>query len=325
MRFLDPKIRINITNKSDGRKLSFKAFLEKNDISYQVQEANLEYAPISLPNDSIVTRILQSIDFSFNVFSETRNEAIENYEKLHSLIDFLKPEYTEVGGQLIPNQKNSFGQITLNFSGLPKISKSGDELGVVIKNFSYSINQDMGYIELPYDNTDRRLFRYFDSGMRLVPIAYKVSIGGRLALAPQDTTIILPDAAARQQQLDEQKINEEVAKLLPKSTSTPAASDAYIATITKGLSAAVGKPGESMFLIYGNSLPAAIKIAKKGINFGPDSPLPNRQIFNPNDFTKSSTFNHTKGINRNNTPAEQAEVDREFAKLKAELEALKQN
>jgi hypothetical protein len=197
MRFLDPNINLLITNKTNGDKLKFKAYLEKSDITFTVQESNFEYIPVGYGSvDSYATRLLYTLDLSFNVFSENREEAISNYQQLHRLIEALKPGYTIIEGSYLPTSDNAFGNISINFKGLPKINKKSDSLDIATKTFSYNINQEMGFIEVPYDNADKKTFRYFDTGMRLIPIAFKIGIGGRISVNFEDTVKLTGASAA---------------------------------------------------------------------------------------------------------------------------------
>lgn len=192
MRFLDKNIRLTITDTVSNNSIQFKAYLEDSDITYEVQEQNLSFAPLSFTSNKIHSRTLQTVKLSFNVFSEYREEAIENYDNLHTILNALKPSYTEIAGQYLPSQNNTFGLISLNFKGLPRIKSGTDDLKIHLTQFSYTINKDMGYIEVPYDlsGNDRYNKLYSEGNMRLVPIAYKLSITGRLQLSFAETARI---------------------------------------------------------------------------------------------------------------------------------------
>lgn len=190
MRFLDQEIRLKITPKG-SESLSFKAYLEKSDITYEIQERSLEFVPLNFTNYSIITRTIQNIDLSFDVIAEDRREAIKNYDDLHSLIQALKPQYIASQGQYIPSRNNTFGLLTVNFKGLPKIKKNGnEELEIHVKQFNYTINKEMGYIQLPYlsSKEDSKLYSLYEQGqMKLVPIGFKINLQGRILLDLEDT------------------------------------------------------------------------------------------------------------------------------------------
>lgn len=196
MRFLDNNIKIIINPKagSNLEPIIFKAYLEKSDIQYAIKEVGLDYAPVSYGNASTATKVLQSLDLVFNVFSEHRNETIENYIKLHRLIDNIKPVYVGRGAAKVRDSANTFGLISIIFKGLPVINADGkDELRIAVKNFNYSINQEMGFIELPYDSPNKFNDSLYVSGkMRLVPIAFKISIGGQIVLDRKSMVRELP-------------------------------------------------------------------------------------------------------------------------------------
>jgi hypothetical protein len=200
MRFVDNNIRLIIKDKerykpspqgqSEEGIYRFKAYLEKSDISIKTLDTNLQYAPLNFTNNTQFQKIQYSVDFSFNVFAEDRDEAMDNYDQLHRLLQTVKPSYTFVNNQYLPNADNIFGLISLKFSGLPKLSKRSDELDIYITNFAYTINKDMGFIEIPYepkfdelDTAPTTRNNLSGDNNRLLPIAFKIDLSGRVLLS----------------------------------------------------------------------------------------------------------------------------------------------
>jgi hypothetical protein len=192
MDFIDKNIRINFLPE-EGKPLSFKAYIEKSDITYQILEQNIEIVPTTFTNDTIATRVLQNLDLVFNVFSESRREAYDNYVKLHELIHSLKPIYKDVNSEYRADDRNTFGLMKIDFDALPIIKQNGSNLlEIYVKSFSYLINQEMGFIQMNYPvlkNEPDKIYS-LDVGPRskLVPIAFKISLGGRILLDYDDTS-----------------------------------------------------------------------------------------------------------------------------------------
>lgn len=199
MRFIDPNIRLHIIDKqavnSQGKlepiDYDFKAFLEESKTQIKTLDTNIQYAPLNFTNNTQFLKTQYSVDLSFNVFSEDRQEAIENYDKLHKLLNVVKPNYRFVNNQYLPVAGNIFGLVSIKFSGLPRLSKQKDELDIYITNFAYTINKDMGFLELPYnpfDSKDPDRTQLFVSGKNmLMPIAYRLDISGRVLLPLEES------------------------------------------------------------------------------------------------------------------------------------------
>jgi hypothetical protein len=199
MRFIDPNIRLHIIDKqavnSQGKlepiDYDFKAFLEESKTQIKTLDTNIQYAPLNFTNNTQFLKTQYSVDLSFNVFSEDRQEAIENYDKLHKLLNVVKPNYRFVNNQYLPIAGNIFGLVSIKFSGLPRLSKQKDELDIYITNFAYTINKDMGFLELPYspfNSKDPDRTQLFVSGKNmLMPIAYRLDISGRVLLPLEES------------------------------------------------------------------------------------------------------------------------------------------
>jgi hypothetical protein len=206
MDFQNNNLRLIIKGDPADEPLSFKAYLEKSDVQVKFVDETLKYTPLGYTNNTLLTKIVYNIDFSFNVFSEDFDEAVQNYVYLHKLINMIKPKYTIKNNQYIPDPKNIFGLLQIYFKGLPVLSKF-DYLPVYVTNFNYQINKDMGFIEgnFPYDlKGDERLdYEQLDreaktaasirkvnfegialfKNYRLLPLAYKLDIAGRVQLS----------------------------------------------------------------------------------------------------------------------------------------------
>lgn len=183
----DEKYKLNIISYTPStQRDSFKAYLEDHSVQYQIVEQQLQYAPLSFVNDKVHMRTNQTISMRFNVFSEDLAEAQSNYDKLHKLVEWIKPTYGYRMGQYIANVENNTGIIGVKFAGLPKVHSSNDELKLHLTSFTFSVNKEMGYIETEY--VDSRVENVIQDG--LVPIAYTLEIGGRILLEFKETARI---------------------------------------------------------------------------------------------------------------------------------------
>lgn len=196
MRFIDDNIRLKIydkekpihnNNKILSPNYSFRAYLEKSDVQIKTLDTNIQYAPLNFTNNTQFLKVQYQVDFSFNVFAEDREEAIQNYDQLHSLLQTVKPSYKYVNNQYLPNAGNIFGLLSVEFSGLPRLSKRSSKLDIYVTNFAYTINKDMGYLQAPYNPYDKNSpdrSQLFVTGQNnLIPIAYKLDISGRVLLS----------------------------------------------------------------------------------------------------------------------------------------------
>lgn len=185
MKFVNEDIRLLIKQKDEPKNsFKFKAYLEKSDVQVKLIDTNLQYAPLNFTNNTQLIKTQYSVDFSFNVFAEDENEAKTNYVQLHDLLATIKPSYTRISGQLIPNSTNIFGLITLKFRGLPRLSRTKTDLDIYVTNFTYEINKDMGF----FDTQLSDLVNKNQAENLLTPIAYKVGIAGRVLL-PLDEAV----------------------------------------------------------------------------------------------------------------------------------------
>lgn len=159
----------NLTIMSNGKNYSFPAFLEDSDITYDIKEQSLPFAPVSFTNDSMALRVLEKAKFTFNVFSHNEEECKANWSKFYDLRQIIKPRYTMLNEQLVPNIENITGFIKIKFSGMPH---DRDIIDIHLTNFSYIINKELGYLEV--DN-------------KLIPIGFKISIEGKVLLKLEET------------------------------------------------------------------------------------------------------------------------------------------
>lgn len=182
MRFTDDNIKLKING------LSFKAYLEDSDVNHVTKDQQLPFSPVSFVNDSMATRLNETVKFSFNVFSETREECVENYKNLLRLIQSIKPIYYVLNDQYVPSNSNVTGLVTLSFSGMP----SRNTVKLHLNNFNYSLNKDIGYIELTNEeirNPKSENLSFFSKSMKLVPLAYKINLEGKVLLPFRETII----------------------------------------------------------------------------------------------------------------------------------------
>lgn len=179
MRFTDDDIKLRING------LQFKAYLEDSDINHVTKDQPLPFAPLSFTNDSMATRLNETAKFTFNVFSETREECINNYKNLLRLIESIKPIYYILDDQYVPSNLNVNGLVQLYFSGMP----SRDEVKLHLTSFNYSLNKEIGYIQVPnVEINDPKSASFYNKPMKLIPLAYKVSLEGKVLL-PFNSTI----------------------------------------------------------------------------------------------------------------------------------------
>lgn len=216
MLFQDQDLRLNILNTQSGSLLSFKAYLEDSDITYEVKDQQLPFVPTSFTNDSMALRVTEKAKFTFNVFSETRQECVENYINLNKLITSIKPSYSYVFDQISPYLSNVVGYFNINFKGFPD---GRDNILLHLNSFSYNINKDLGYIHVPVSEINGNIPSYYDStGMKLIPIGYKISLEGKILLEFDKTANVFgqpstdPDISAgvsREQQQQQTQVQAD--------------------------------------------------------------------------------------------------------------------
>lgn len=166
--------------------LRFKSYIEDASEQFIISESPLQAAPLAAIAETIVTKLGRKIRLVFNVLAEDRKEAYNNYKKLLSLINYLKPMYFQIGKELVPANKNIFGVVHLQFAGLPILREN--QL-ITPTSFSYEINKDLGYIHMPFEDKYKEEI-VSDTNMTLVPIGYKITFEGKVNLNIYDTAQI---------------------------------------------------------------------------------------------------------------------------------------
>lgn len=161
--------RLGLINNSIGVSLSFKAYLEDSDISYDMKDQALPFAPTSFTNDSMMLRVLQKAKFTFNVIAENPDECVQNYSNLLNLVRAIKPSYATVYDQYVPDPRNVTGYFFLTYYGLPL---NRHTVPIHITGFSYAAIKDMGLVEIQNN---------------LIPVGYKVTIDGKILLSFEET------------------------------------------------------------------------------------------------------------------------------------------
>lgn len=226
MRFVDEEILIKITNRDINQTRFFKSYLEKNDITVQVVELINPLTTFLYDNTKLLSRPNYKLDLVFNVFSENRDEAIENFEKMHFLLDMVKPTvYYEAGDTSKINPKpydtvakvNSFiagkyasfeeaknafaaagldiadeqsnSKIRLQLKYFPRISNSrkSDIYNVFPIAISCTPNVEMGYVQIPFWTNKRDRF-HVTNQMNMIPISYKVNFSANIVLSYAEAT-----------------------------------------------------------------------------------------------------------------------------------------
>lgn len=158
--------------------ISFKAYLEDSDMFYEMKDQQLPFAPTSFRNDSAMIRVLERAKFTFNVFSESKTECIENYKNLQKLLINIKPSYGKVYDQYVPANTNITGYFNVKFAGIPR-----GNIDLHLTSFTYNINKDLGYLEVDNGELSKG-----QKGSKLIPISYKISIEGKVLLEFTETT-----------------------------------------------------------------------------------------------------------------------------------------
>lgn len=173
----------------------FKPFLEESNVNFNIETVQANTIPLFMNSGTTVTRALQSAILTFNVFPDSRDECIENYKKLKSLLNGIKPVYAFDRTQLIPHKSLFSGFISVKFAGfLP--GKSNVKLKLT--SFSYQINQELGYLQVPYQeiltNNSTRSFvaRSYNGGRgnKMIPIGFNIKIEGDI-IQPFSQTAVL--------------------------------------------------------------------------------------------------------------------------------------
>jgi len=200
-------IKSNFSVTHDGV-VEFDSFLEDASEQISLVETQLNAVPIRTTTDTILNRFKKNIKLVFSVYSNNREEAVENYKKLFTLKSYMKPMYDQKNGQFVTTSKNLFGIVRVHFPGLPSLEEE-DGARIMPTNFNFEINKDMGYIIAPRStnsetfNKDGYIYNKFEKEdgetLGLVPIAYKVVFEGRVLLEFDETaTIIEPKDIFRQ-------------------------------------------------------------------------------------------------------------------------------
>lgn len=165
--------------------LSFKAYLEDSDISYEMKDQQLPFVPTSFVNDTMAIRVMQKAKFSFNVFSETRTECVNNWKNLHTLLVKIRPSYAYVRDQLKASPSNVTGFVNVEFKGLPE----RNTVTLHLNSFSYAPNKELGYLQVPADLTNNKFYKNPEE--KFIPIAYKLSLEGKVLLPFGSTANLL--------------------------------------------------------------------------------------------------------------------------------------
>jgi hypothetical protein len=156
-------LKIKIVDNIQSKPVNFKAYLTDSNVDFKLMDQTMAYAPLSFRNNKIHTRTTISTKLSFDILAESHAEAISNYQNLDFLLEAIKPQYTVINQQYLPDLKNSFGLISLMFRGLKPLE---DSKFIYLEQFEYRIIKDMGFIT----TTDQKL----------MPIGFSLSIGGRI-------------------------------------------------------------------------------------------------------------------------------------------------
>lgn len=219
MRFVDKEIQIKIFDPgkgTSGESRYFKAYLEKNDITVQLSKMTIPALSYLVGEPEQLTRPLYTLDLVFNVIAEDRDEAIENFEKMHFIYDLAKPVvyFNSAADWQNKNNPQSFPltykgyntagkdeakveldvnyrfEITLKAFARIGSSRNTDSYAVLPNNISCTPIYEMGYIQVPYwAGAKNQQKLYVQNSMNMIPIGYKVGINAKIVLRYDDAII----------------------------------------------------------------------------------------------------------------------------------------
>lgn len=199
---------IDYTLKSNT--LVFESFVKKATLTVKPEYQSVVENP-RLPRKEQIS-LEKFYDIDFEVLSESKEEAIENYNKLLTLIEHLYYIQTRNDGDPLPNR---FGNVGVIFKGNPPIFtgnvrgfhgidkvKNGFakeyEAIFTAENFNYNIDLDKGYILVPSNLI--RGFNKNNDDETLIPVAFSIILNGtcvenRFKVESQSPTTSLPAAS----------------------------------------------------------------------------------------------------------------------------------
>jgi hypothetical protein len=177
---------IDYTLKSNT--LVFESFVKKATLTVKPEYQSVVENP-RLPRKEQIS-LEKFYDIDFEVLSESKEEAIENYNKLLTLIEHLYYIQTRNDGSPLPNRFGNVGVIfkgnppifTGNVRGFHGIDKVKDgfakeyEAIFTAENFNYNIDLDKGYILVPSNLI--RGFKKDNNDETLIPVAFSIVLNG---------------------------------------------------------------------------------------------------------------------------------------------------
>ncbi len=215
---------IDYTLKSNT--LVFESFVKKATLTVKPEYQSVVENP-RLPRKEQIS-LEKFYDIDFEVLSESKEEAIENYNKLLTLIEHLYYIQSRSDGNPLPNRFGNVGVIfkgnppifTGNVRGFHGIDKVKDgfareyEAIFTAENFNYNIDLDKGYILVPSKLI--RGFKNDNNDETLIPVAFSIVLNGtcvenRYKVEGQSPAASLPAApnATDKPKTEEQKGGDE--------------------------------------------------------------------------------------------------------------------
>ena len=190
-----------------NKTLIFDSFIKKSSLSVKPEFQNLS-ANLNVAKKEQVA-IEKFYDIQFEVLSQDRAQAIENYNKLLQMINHFYYMKVRTGGTGTELKPNRYGNAGIIFRGNPPIfsintkgfvDNSIDknipngygkeyECVIITENFSYDIDYDKGYIlvkstELSKDHASKVILDQYET---LVPISFTISMNGTIPYDRYDT------------------------------------------------------------------------------------------------------------------------------------------
>lgn len=202
---------ISIENKNSNRIAQFSGFLEDSEISYETKDQQLPFAPLSFTNDSIATRIIEKVKFTFIIIGYDHRDCLVNWYSFSLLRKDIRPRYQIINEQYMPNIENLEGLLTIKSKILPR---GREKINIHLTNFSYNINKELGMFawdikdeNKPYSDV-ANLLPDEDNNLAMIPVSFKVQIEGKVLLDIDETL----NTEARQEDTASAKINERQKK-----------------------------------------------------------------------------------------------------------------
>jgi len=141
----------------------------------EIISSDIPYPSLNFPSPKLPNRLSKKINFSFSTFSAQLYDAVDNYNQLETFLKHTKPRYYKKGvaGVYQYNNLNTRGSIRIYFNGFIEVDQY---VAVNMTNFSYEINEELGYVY--YDGEQIKKNPPVIGNKGMYPIGFKLSIEG---------------------------------------------------------------------------------------------------------------------------------------------------